>query len=73
MARLFGLLIPYLWVVLAAWRAHATCTCTGLDYGNGGSYLIDGSSSDRFTFTSIFEGLESRGSRSHPDVLLRVG
>jgi hypothetical protein len=31
------------------------CTCTGLDYTNGGSYLIDGSSNGQFTFNSEFE------------------
>ena len=32
------------------------CTCSGLDYTNGGSYLVDGNSDDDFTFTSVFEG-----------------
>ncbi|KAK0754869.1 hypothetical protein B0T18DRAFT_290158, partial [Schizothecium vesticola] len=30
------------------------CTCTGLDYTDGGSYLVDGSSNDDFSFTSVF-------------------
>ncbi|KAK3326200.1 hypothetical protein B0H66DRAFT_617092 [Apodospora peruviana] len=33
----------------------STCRCTGVDYSNGGSYLVDGSSSDDFTFTSVFD------------------
>ncbi|KAK1759900.1 hypothetical protein QBC47DRAFT_294018, partial [Echria macrotheca] len=32
------------------------CSCTGLDYTNGGSYLIDGNSEASFTFTSEFDG-----------------
>ncbi|KAK1756961.1 hypothetical protein QBC47DRAFT_422042 [Echria macrotheca] len=35
------------------------CTCTGLDYTNGGSYLIDGTSDDDFTFTSVFSACGS--------------
>ncbi|KAK0619364.1 hypothetical protein B0T14DRAFT_392377, partial [Immersiella caudata] len=31
------------------------CTCTGLDYTNGGSYLVDGTSDAPFTFTSVFQ------------------
>lgn len=38
----------------------STCRCTGIDYSNGGSYLVDGSSDDKFTFTSVFES-ESNG------------
>ena len=47
-----------LWACLAllANRALADCTCSGLDYTNGGSYLIDGSSDRQFVFTSQFEG-----------------
>jgi hypothetical protein len=33
------------------------CTCSGLDYADGGSYLVDGNSDDDFTFTSAFEGI----------------
>ncbi|KAK4228650.1 hypothetical protein QBC38DRAFT_414169, partial [Podospora fimiseda] len=32
------------------------CSCSGLDYTDGGSYLVDGSSDDDFAFTSVFEG-----------------
>lgn len=32
------------------------CTCSGLDYTNGGSYLIDGTSDSNFVFTSEFAG-----------------
>jgi hypothetical protein len=32
------------------------CTCSGLDYVDGGSYLINADSEDEFTFTSVFEG-----------------
>lgn len=33
----------------------ASCTCTGLDYTDGGSYLVDGSDNGDFTFTSVFQ------------------
>ncbi|KAK3693253.1 hypothetical protein B0T22DRAFT_532556 [Podospora appendiculata] len=33
-----------------------SCTCSGLDYTNGGSYLIDGTLNSNFTFTSVFNG-----------------
>lgn len=50
------------WLPLVAALFFATlataqnCTCTGLDYTDGGSYLIDGSSDLPFTFHSVFEG-----------------
>ncbi|KAI8948419.1 hypothetical protein F4801DRAFT_458959 [Xylaria longipes] len=37
-------------------RASAACAVYGVDYSNGGSYNIDTSSDDLFTFTSIFQG-----------------
>ena len=45
-------------VLAAGARAQETgeCSCSGLDYTNGGSYLIDGTSEDSFTFTSLFQG-----------------
>ena len=33
------------------------CSCSGLDYTNGGSYLIDASSTNDFVFTSEFSGM----------------
>ena len=59
MARGFGLLYLGLSVALGALQVSGDCTCTGLDYTNGGSYLVDGSSNDNFTFTSVFQGKES--------------
>ncbi|KAM7203054.1 hypothetical protein V8F33_002402 [Rhypophila sp. PSN 637] len=56
MARHFHCLVA--WLALFPLQALAdlgTCRCTGLDYSNGGSYLVDGSSDDPFTFTSMFE------------------
>ncbi|KAI1344678.1 hypothetical protein F5Y15DRAFT_756 [Xylariaceae sp. FL0016] len=41
-----------------AWRVAADCSVYGIDYSNGGSYNIDASSDDYFTFTSVFEGCE---------------
>ncbi|KAH8909198.1 hypothetical protein BR93DRAFT_926344 [Coniochaeta sp. PMI_546] len=48
----------YLWACFAllALRVSADCTVTGLDYTNGGSYLIDATSNSPFTFTSLFQG-----------------
>ena len=45
-------LLPLVW---------AECTCSGLDYTNGGSYLIDGSSESKFVFASRFDGMFSGG------------
>ena len=42
---------------LAARGAQADCICSGLDYTNGGSYLIDASSTNDFVFTSEFSGM----------------
>jgi hypothetical protein len=39
-----------------ALRAYAQCNSTGLDYTDGGSYLIDGTDKDDFVFNSIFSG-----------------
>ncbi|KAK0727500.1 hypothetical protein B0T26DRAFT_639277, partial [Lasiosphaeria miniovina] len=38
----------------AATADNSACTCTGLDYTDGGSYLVDGSADGDFTFTSVF-------------------
>jgi hypothetical protein len=54
------------------------CTCSGLDYADGGSYLINADSEDEFTFTSVFEGtihhssttLQTRG--AHLNRMLRI-
>ncbi|KAK0708017.1 hypothetical protein B0H67DRAFT_543401, partial [Lasiosphaeris hirsuta] len=53
-----------LWFLLAALVVSVSaqneiqqgCSCSGLDYTNGGSYLIDGNSDSNFTFTSVFNG-----------------
>lgn len=54
MAR-FLLALP-LAALLFAVNISAQCSCMGLDYTDGGSYLIDGSSNLPFTFHSAFEG-----------------
>lgn len=54
MAQIVRLLA--LGVALLATRAAADCQCAGLDYTNGGSYFLDQSSTQLFTFTSLFEG-----------------
>jgi len=51
------------------------CTCSGLDYTDGGSYLVDGNSENEFTFTSVFEGRKFQSSFSaatNGDRMLRV-
>ncbi|KAK3994650.1 hypothetical protein QBC44DRAFT_367492 [Cladorrhinum sp. PSN332] len=37
-------------------RVTAACTSYGVDYANGGSYYIDGSSNQYFSFITIFQG-----------------
>jgi hypothetical protein len=55
----------FVWAVTGAQDAGSEgsgveeCTCSGLDYADGGSYLVDGNSEDEFTFTSVFEGRQS--------------
>ncbi|KAK3370035.1 hypothetical protein B0H63DRAFT_551973 [Podospora didyma] len=54
---------PWLSLALLALRLTTTvhaaaCSCTGLDYTDGGSYLVDGASNDDFTFTSVFEACD---------------
>ncbi|KAI1389434.1 uncharacterized protein F4822DRAFT_199988 [Hypoxylon trugodes] len=50
--------IPSLLVIIGlfALRALAACSSYGVDYVNGGSYDIDSSSNDNFTFTTMFQG-----------------
>ncbi|KAK4164455.1 hypothetical protein QBC43DRAFT_288705 [Cladorrhinum sp. PSN259] len=47
-----------LWVLvsLLVLRVTADCTSYGVDYANGGSYYIDGSSNQYFSFITIFQG-----------------
>ncbi len=58
---------PLLWACLTvlAGRVLADCTCSGLDYTNGGSYLIDGTSDREFVFTSQFQGWSTRLADRH--------
>lgn len=51
--------IPSFWLVIGFFtlRALAACSSYGVDYVNGGSYDIDSSSNDNFTFTTIFQGM----------------
>ncbi|OTB01475.1 hypothetical protein M426DRAFT_266203 [Hypoxylon sp. CI-4A] len=52
--------IPSLWLILSLFTlgAIAQCSSYGVDYVNGGSYDIDASSNDNFTFTTIFQGCD---------------
>jgi hypothetical protein len=36
--------------------AQTQCVSYGIDYANGGAYYIDGSSSQYFTFITVFQG-----------------
>ncbi|KAK7973077.1 hypothetical protein PG996_007306 [Apiospora saccharicola] len=47
-----------LWLIAAllAVRVVADCASYGVDFANGGSYNIDGSSNENFSFTTIFQG-----------------
>lgn len=48
-----GMLLAGAW----AQEENAECTCSGLDYADGGSYLVDGNSENEFTFYSVFQGI----------------
>lgn len=50
-------LTRWTWLALLAAKAYADCSCAGLDYTNGGSYLIDGSVDADFSFNSVFDGM----------------
>ncbi|KAI0164550.1 hypothetical protein GGR52DRAFT_129751 [Hypoxylon sp. FL1284] len=47
---------PWLIISIFTLRVLAACSSYGVDYVNGGSYDIDASSNDNFTFTTIFQG-----------------
>ncbi|KAI8962679.1 hypothetical protein F5Y11DRAFT_347197 [Daldinia sp. FL1419] len=48
------------WLIISFFtlKAFAACASYGVDYVNGGSYDIDASSNDNFTFTTIFQGCD---------------
>ncbi|CAI4219286.1 unnamed protein product [Parascedosporium putredinis] len=58
MARYLGAL-PALSVALLAARARAECVCLGIDYTNAGTYFIDDTSSESFSFISEFRDCEA--------------
>lgn len=50
-----------IWLLLAVLLARvsadtAACSSYGVDYSNGGSYYIDGSSNQYFSFNTVFQG-----------------
>ncbi|KAB5571741.1 hypothetical protein GE09DRAFT_1282260 [Coniochaeta sp. 2T2.1] len=45
-------------LLLAATRVYADCIATGIDYTDGGQYMIDASSSKNFSFATIFSGCD---------------
>jgi hypothetical protein len=49
------------WLVIALLLVRvaadaAACSSYGVDYSNGGSYYIDGSSNQYFSFITVFQG-----------------
>ncbi|KAK1762352.1 hypothetical protein QBC33DRAFT_283050 [Phialemonium atrogriseum] len=51
--------LRYIWVLLAFMLlrgVRADCKSYGVDFSNGGSYQIDGSSNQYFSFISVFQG-----------------
>ena len=50
----------YLWILLALLltSVRADCASYGVDYSNGGSYYIDGSSNQYFSFITVFQGMD---------------
>ncbi|KAG7286386.1 hypothetical protein NEMBOFW57_008695 [Staphylotrichum longicolle] len=50
--------LRHLWLLLGlvAPRASAACTSYGVDYSSGGSYYIDGTSNQYFSFVTVFQG-----------------
>ena len=44
------------------WGSNDECSCAGLDYTDGGAYLVDGNSGDDFAFTSTFAGMPFQSS-----------
>lgn len=52
--RTFWLGLVFLLVHVSA--DVAACSSYGVDYSNGGSYNIDGSSNQYFTFITVFQG-----------------
>ncbi len=61
--------LNFVWAVMGAllanvaaqgtgdWGSDGQCTCAGLDFTDGGSYLVDGNSDHDFAFTSVFSGM----------------
>ncbi|KAK3316662.1 hypothetical protein B0H66DRAFT_604940 [Apodospora peruviana] len=43
-------------LALFALRVRADCTSYGVDYSNGGTYNIDGTSNQYFSFVTVFQG-----------------
>lgn len=59
MGPLFGPLLAFVAAILIvplSAQSNQGCSCSGVDYTNGGSYLIDGTANLNFTFTSVFNG-----------------
>lgn len=48
----------HLWLIAAllALKVVADCVSYGVDFANGGSYNIDGSSNENFSFATVFQG-----------------
>lgn len=50
--------LRYLWVLFACLflQVRAECKSYGVDFSNGGTYQIDGSSNQYFSFITVFQG-----------------
>ena len=57
-----GVYFRPIWATLAALAmaltVRADCGSYGVDYSNGGSYYIDGSSNQYFSFITVFQGTD---------------
>lgn len=54
------LVFSILGLVLAATVAEAQCNATGIDYTDGGQYVVDASSTKNFSFATVFSGVYIR-------------
>ena len=54
--------LRYMWLLLGllALRASADCTSYGVDFASGGSYDIDRTSNQYFSFITVFQGKSAR-------------
>ena len=44
-------------LVLTATLVQGQCNATGIDYTDGGQYVVDASSNKNFSFATVFSGM----------------